>query len=237
MNNAILTIKSWNVENAKKLKEEDKKNNWEIFENNLGTKDYAEKLYNDLEEYNPRYIFVTHWSWMIPEKIWNKYETIVFHPTDLPYGRGGTPIQNLIVREIYKTKISAFKVNEGIDSGPIYLKKDFDISDGNVDDILSRASKIYFEEMIPEIVNKSIIPKPQEGEPFIFRRRKPEDGNLENILNDEKTTPKKIYDFIRMLDGEGYPRAYLECGKNKIEFYDARLYKEKVFSKSIVADK
>lgn len=43
--------------------------------------------------------------------------------TDLPYGRGGSPLQNLIVRNHYKTKISEIRVKKEIDSGPIYLKK------------------------------------------------------------------------------------------------------------------
>lgn len=29
---------------------------------------------------------------------------------------------------------------------------------------------------------------------------------------------KDLYDFIRMLDAEGYPNAFLECGPYRIEF-------------------
>ena len=43
--------------------------------------------------------------------------------TDLPFGRGGSPLQNLITRGISKTKISALRCNEEIDAGPIYLKR------------------------------------------------------------------------------------------------------------------
>lgn len=31
-------------------------------------------------------------------------------------------------------------------------------------------------------------------------------------------TLDKLYDFIRMLDGEGYPKAYISYGDVKIEF-------------------
>ncbi len=228
MKNVILTIKSWNVENARKLKLEDKENEWSIFT------EHSPETYKKIESINPNYIFVPHWSWIIPESIWKNYDTVVFHPTDLPYGRGGTPIQNLIIRGIYKTKLSALKVNGQIDAGPIYLKKDFDMSEGNIDKILRRASKIYFEEMIPEIINNRISPRPQEGEVVIYKRRKPEDSDLNSILKEKKSDPRKIYDFIRMLDGEGYPRAYLNLGDKRIEFYDARLLEYKVSSEVVI---
>ncbi len=48
------------------------------------------------------------------------FNCVVFHMTDLPFGRGGSPLQNLISRGIYKTKISAIKVVKEIDAGPIY---------------------------------------------------------------------------------------------------------------------
>ena len=43
--------------------------------------------------------------------------------TDLPYGRGGSPLQNLILKGKKTTKITAFKMIDKIDAGPIYLKK------------------------------------------------------------------------------------------------------------------
>jgi len=45
--------------------------------------------------------------------------------TDLPFGRGGSPLQNLIERGIKKTKISAIKVDGGIDTGDIFFKRDW----------------------------------------------------------------------------------------------------------------
>ena len=43
--------------------------------------------------------------------------------TDLPFGRGGSPLQNLIVRGFEETMTSAIKVTKGIDTGDIYLKE------------------------------------------------------------------------------------------------------------------
>ena len=54
-----------------------------------------------LERINPRCIFFPHWSHRIPKEVHDRFECIVFHMTDLPFGRGGSPLQNLIARGIY----------------------------------------------------------------------------------------------------------------------------------------
>ena len=71
---------------------------------------------------SPVKIFIPHWSYIIPSAIFERYECIVFHMTDLPYGRGGSPLQNLIVRGLTATKLSALRVEVGLDTGPVYLK-------------------------------------------------------------------------------------------------------------------
>ena len=58
-----------------------------------------------LNDFNPTKIFIPHWSYIIPEEIFSAYDCIVFHMTDLPFGRGGSPLQNLIKAKFKKTKI------------------------------------------------------------------------------------------------------------------------------------
>ena len=116
-NYIIATIKSWNIEEANKLIKEN--NNLKI----ILISDKKGLDYNKIKKYNPRYILFPHWSWKIPGNISENYECIIFHMTDLPFGRGGSPLQNLISRGIYNTKISAVKVVDEIDTGPIYIKE------------------------------------------------------------------------------------------------------------------
>ena len=47
---------------------------------------------------------------------------IQFHSSDLPKFKGGSPIQNQILKEIKKTKLTAFKINNIIDGGDICMK-------------------------------------------------------------------------------------------------------------------
>ena len=131
--------------------------------------------------------------------------------TDLPYGRGGSPLQNLILLGHKNTKISALQVESGIDTGDVYLKKDLSLN-GTAQDIFERANEVI-SDMIVEIVKTKPVPIKQEGNPTLFKRRKP----LMSNMNDVESLDE-VYDFIRMLDADGYPPAFLETSNCKFEF-------------------
>lgn len=207
----IVTIKSWNTSEAILFQKENKEHIVEIITQ-------REKFnIETVDKFNPDFIFFPHWSWIIPKKIHEKYKCIVFHMTDLPFGRGGSPLQNLIVRGIENTKISAIGVTEEIDAGDIYLKRELNLN-GNADEIFIRASKIIFNDMIPKIIYDNINPYKQDGEVILFERRNPE----QSIVSSSIENLNSFYDMIRMLDGEGYPRAYIKYGKYKLEFSRAK---------------
>ena len=164
-----------------------------------------------LSAITPKFVFFPHWSHHIEEAVYKKFECIMFHMTDLPFGRGGSPLQNLIVRGISKTKISAFRCVEELDAGPIYLKKPLSLQ-GSAGEIYLRAARII-EDMIVEILSTRPIPQPQIGKPTVFKRRRPEDGDLSAVRSLEEA-----FDLIRMLDAEGYPHAFLDMGRFRLEF-------------------
>lgn len=136
--------------------------------------------------------------------------------TDLPYGRGGSPLQNLIIHGHKTTKVNAIRVEAGLDTGPVYLKKPLDLS-GTATEIFERCSEVIVE-MIREIVRENPEQKPQEGEAAIFSRRKPEDSCIAGLSD-----LSQIYDYIRMLDAEGYPHAFIENNNIRIEFSNAAM--------------
>ena len=76
------------------------------------------RLVSVLAKNRPRYIFFPHWSWMVPRAVWEKHECVCFHMTDVPYGRGGSPLQNLILKGHTKTKITALRMVGELDAGP-----------------------------------------------------------------------------------------------------------------------
>ena len=70
----------------------------------------------------PTFIFFPYWHWQVPEDLLKSAHCIGFHPTDLPYGRGGSPIQNLILRGVRETKLCMYHMTGEMDAGPVYRK-------------------------------------------------------------------------------------------------------------------
>ncbi len=216
----IATTKSWNIENFHLLKNKYEK---EYMFHIITSSDVLTFEY--LHTLKPKYIFFPHWSWIIPESIYSNFTCIVFHMTDVPFGRGGSPLQNLLIRGIYKTKISALSAQKELDSGDVYLKEDLGLSSGSAKEIYKKASDIIFHKMIPKILITSPVKQPQSGEVTLFKRRTPNESSLHTLGN---PTLQNIYDFIRMLDAPGYPKAFLKIDSFKIEFFNADFNEDKI---------
>lgn len=169
-----------------------------------------------LARFDPGYIFFVHWSWRIPEAVYSRFECVVFHMTDLPFGRGGSPLQNLIVRGIGETQLCALRCVEALDAGPVYLRRSLSLH-GTAEEILLRAS-LLTAEMIRFIIKQRPVPVEQFGEPVIFERRRPEQSDLSELEN-----LASVFDHIRMLDAEGYPAAFIETEHLRFEFTRASL--------------
>jgi len=216
MNYILATSRPWNEVLAKRLEEK------------TGHKFYLitskdELTHRRLQEISPRYVFFPHWSYRIPQEIYEAYECVIFHMTDLPYGRGGSPLQNLIQRGHAETKISALRCVAEVDAGPIYAKRPLYL-EGSASEIFLRAAG-EIEYMIEEIVRNEPSPEPQRGDVVAFERRKPAESNLVDAkivdLND-------FFDFIRMLDAEGYPKAFIDLHGHRIELSGVELGKDKL---------
>ena len=92
----------------------------------------------------------------------------------------------------------------------MYIKEKISLL-GSAEEIFINISNIIFHKMIPQIIEKEIILTPQIGEIVTFNRRKPEQSVMPMNANLDA-----LYDHIRMLDAEEYPKAYIEYGNFKI---------------------
>lgn len=211
MDYVLATSRYWNEILAQRLQESTGHRFHLIKEKEALTLEY-------LREINPRYVFFPHWSYRIPAEIHQAYECVIFHMTDLPYGRGGSPLQNLIMRGHTETKISALRCSDVMDGGPIYTKRALSLK-GSAAEIFVNASDVI-ESMIQSIVRDEPTPQPQVGTPVIFERRTPAQSDLAQApiqsLND-------FFDFIRMLDADGYPRAFLDLHGHRIELHRVQM--------------
>jgi methionyl-tRNA formyltransferase len=183
----------------------------------------------NLDKINPEKIFFFHWSFIVPQNIYNKYECINFHTGNLPNGKGGSPIQNQILDNIMQSKINALKMSDdGLDAGPIYCSENITLQ-GNLYDIWNMMSKITFK-MILNIINNNIQPIPQEKKQCaVYKRRK------DNKIPFEDTNEiEKIYDFIRMLDDETYPNPFVNIGNYKLSFSRASYNGKKILADVVI---
>ena len=169
-----------------------------------------------LRAIKPRAIFFPHWNWKVSNEIVSSFECVAFHAAPLPFGKGGSPIQNLIARGFSETKLTAFRMKAGFDDGDIYLQRDLSLA-GSADEIFIRMAQLT-ASMIKEMITRWPTPVPQVGEAVTFRRRTPEQSRLDGAFD-----LTKIYDHIRMLDAPEYPKAFIEIEGTRIEFVDAEL--------------
>tara|TARA_B100000287_G_scaffold429807_1_gene483832 strand:- start:635 stop:1312 length:678 start_codon:yes stop_codon:yes gene_type:complete len=178
-----------------------------------------------LNKFNPELIFFPHWNWVVSEEIYSQYKCIVFHTAPLPYGRGGSPIQNLILNNFEETPVCALEMTSELDAGPIYTKKTISL-EGSLNEILKRIN-VVVNEMIEQLVSKLPTPVQQAGDIHIFKRLKDSDNEVD--LNDSAIN---LYNKIRMLDSPDYPKAYIKIGNYKVEFSNAEMIDNQVTAKS-----
>lgn len=168
----VATIKEWNVQNYFELK----KKFSDRYKFHLIT-NKEDLTFESLRTLDPKFVFFPHWSWMIKQEVYENFKCIVFHMTDLPYGRGGSPFQNLIMNKVYDTKISALEVDGGLDTGEVYMKEPFNISVGSAEENFIELSKVVFNKMIPGFLNCELTPEKQEGKVVDLK-----EGNIKIVI-------------------------------------------------------
>lgn len=208
----IVTTKEWNIRQYY-LSKPKKGKNWYIIS------DPKKLTFKYINSIKPKYIFFPHWSKKVKKKIISNFECIGFHETNVPYGRGGSPIQNLIIRNHKKTFVTAIQMIDKLDAGPVYLKSPL-LLNGSAQHIFERASKIIFK-MIKIIIKNNFKLIAQKGKVVKFKRRTVK----QSVIPKNITSLKELFNRIRMLDAHSYPTAFINYGNLKIEFTNAKINK------------
>ncbi|MCH8538436.1 MAG: methionyl-tRNA formyltransferase [Alkalimonas sp.] len=207
MNYLVATTKSWNIEAFHHFSP-GLPGDWHLITS-------PEALTQDLlQQLKPAYIFFPHWNWKVPADITSQYPCVCFHMTDLPFGRGGSPLQNLILRGVSATQLTALQMTDELDAGPIYAKLPLSL-EGSAEQVFRRAAPIVYH-LMEAIIQQAIAPVPQQGHAEYFQRRTAVQSELPLDAD-----ANSLYDFIRMLDAEGYPHAFIQHGQWRLEFSQA----------------
>ena len=142
----------------------------------------------------------------------------------LPYHRGGTPIQNQIIRGVKTTDVNLITMEKQLDAGDIYCKQTISLQ-GSLRDIWMIISDTA-AELIKKCIDHDLKPAPQpevRGHTFKRIKTKP----LDFLAKDDII---QVYDEIRMLDAENYPSCYIEIGEYRLEFSRAKIEEDNIIS-------
>jgi methionyl-tRNA formyltransferase len=181
--------------------------------------------YKPLKLFKPDFVFIPHWPFKLPTWVHESFHCIGFHTGNLPDDKGGSPIQNKILRKEYDTFVNAFELNEKLDGGKLMLKEPVSLKHGRIEEILKRISLII-AELVYVIISNKIISQdiPNKGIRFTRLSLKQSEVNIdENNL-------ESLYNQIRMVDGLDYPKAVLILKNLKIEFSNAFISENKIKS-------
>lgn len=145
----------------------------------------------------------------------NKHNLVV-HESNLPQGKGFSPLTWQILEGKNKIPITLFEASEKIDSGKIYFK-DTIILEGNelIQEIRKKQAIMTFN-LIEKFLNKKPSGTIQKGIESFYHRRHMEDSKL-----DINKTIIENFNLLRVVDNEKYP-AFFKINDVK---YIVKIYK------------
>ncbi len=130
----------------------------------------APEVYDQYTKLKPDLNVMAFVTSILPKSILNypRLGTIQYHPSLLPKHRGGSAINWAIINGEAKTGVTIFWTDKGIDTGPILLQREVEISPDDT------VGSLYFNKLFPlgietvvesiELIKKSIAPRITQDE-------------------------------------------------------------------------
>ena len=143
---------------------------------------------------------------------------IVVHASNLPSGKGMSPATWQILEGKNEIPVTLFEVADKIDAGDFYIKYKFLLNGTELIDQWQEKLYVCIKKMIIDFIKniKTMKPKKQNGKQSIYKKRGPEDSEL-----DINKTIKSQFNLLRVVDNEKYP-AFFKYKGNK---YIIKIYK------------
>lgn len=162
------------------------------------------------------WLFIIGWSQIANSELLAapKKGVLGMHPTLLPVGRGRASIPWAILKGMKKTGVTMFKLDAGVDTGPIVEQVEINISDDeDASTLYSKVNKAHIElikSSYPLLCKNSLQLKEQnEDLATEWVGRTPADGEID--LNGSLSDAERL---IRATS-RPYPGAFVLSGSNK----------------------
>ena len=144
---------------------------------------------------------------------------LVVHESDLPKGKGWSPLTYQVLEGKNKIPICLFEAATEVDSGNIYFKDSIDLDGTELVDGLRKKQAHKTFELIEKFV--SLYPKinsiPQSGTSSFYPKRTPKDSQL-----DTNRSISEQFNLLRVVDNDRYPAYFILNGKKYLlKIYEA----------------
>lgn len=148
---------------------------------------------------------------IFPPALIAKYDhALVVHGSDLPNGRGWSPMVWQLIAGQQDFTLSLIEATYPVDSGRIWSKINFQILSnalfGEIQDAIAENTIKLLTDLIDN--HDSVSPQEQIGEITYFKRRTPADSEL-----DPRKSIEENFDLIRVSDPVRYPAFFELRGK------------------------
>lgn len=142
----------------------------------------------------------------------NKHN-IVVHASDLPQGKGWSPMTWQILEGKSKIPVTIFEASSKCDAGDIYWKDYIELTGTELFDEWHDLLGEKIIEMCLKFVKnyKTLQPIKQVGEESFYNRRTPKDSEL-----DINKSIKEQFNLLRVVDNEKYPAFFTYKNKRFI---------------------
>jgi len=159
-------------------------------------------------------VFILSYFEIIPQKNLEKYKhCLVVHESNLPEGRGWSPLFWQIIEGKNNIPIVLFEANESADSGDIYLRDEIKLDGHELhNEIREKQAKKTMELCMKFIINyPSLVPERQKGNPSFYGKRTRESSEL----NPEKSIAEQ-FNLLRTVNNEKFPAFFIHDGQKYI---------------------
>jgi len=149
------------------------------------------------------FLFLVSCNTILPSELLQRYKyVLVLHASDLPKGRGWNPHIWQVVNGESSIVVSLLEASEKLDSGDIWLQRTIEILET---DIYTDINKKLFEAEIQLMKHaidtfQEIIPTAQSGESTYYRKRQPEDSEI-NV----RASIESQFNLLRVCDPDRFP--------------------------------
>jgi methionyl-tRNA formyltransferase len=128
--------------------------------------------------------------------------SLVIHGSDLPRGRGFSPIPWQVLEGQNRIPVVLFEAEEDLDSGPIYFRDAIELDGTELLDEIHKKTWDKIEVLITRFLETygTVSPVPQVGQPSFYPRRSRDDDEL-----DPDQTLAAQFDHLRIVDNDRYP--------------------------------